>query len=61
MHEQRGCYQGIDTCSLTTFHDFSYWSHLLHQSECLSISNRSDIVSLLHKLERKSMLCNIEK
>ena len=61
MHEQRGCYQGIDTCSLTTYHDFSYWSHLLHQSECLSISNRSDIVSLLHKLERKSMLCNIEK
>ena len=61
MHEQKGCYQGIDTCSLTRFHDFSYWSHLLHQSECLSISNRSDIVALLHKLKERSLLSNIEK
>ena len=56
MHEQRGCYQGIDTCSLSSVGNFSFLDPLLIESESLSLGNRSDIVSLLHKLQKAKKL-----
>ena len=50
MHGQRGSFQGVDTCSATTFRDFSYCSFLLNESESRSIKYRADINSLLDNL-----------
>ena len=52
MHEQRGSFQGIDTCDVTDFGDFSFTSILLDESESRSIMNRPDINSLLDSLEK---------
>ena len=50
MHEQRGSFNGIDTCNLASFGNFDYCSKLLHDSESRSIGNRPDINALLNKL-----------
>ena len=50
MHEQRGTFNGIDTCSVTTFHNFALTSNLLRENEHRSIVNRPDINNLLDKL-----------
>ena len=47
MHEQRGSFQGVDTCNVTKFGNFNHNSYLLHESELLDIANRPDIISLL--------------
>ena len=56
MHEQKGCFHGIDTCSLKSTGDFSYCDPILDENEALSISYRSDIVSLLSDLEMNNTL-----
>ena len=50
MHEQQGSFQGIDTCDVTDFGDFSFCSVILDESESRSIMNRPDINSLLDNL-----------
>ena len=56
MHEQRGSFQGIDTCDITNFGDFSFCSVLLDESESRSIKYRPDINSLLDQLTTDNYL-----
>ena len=55
MHEQRGTFNGIDTCNITNYGRFDFCSKITHDNECRSIGNRPDINSLLNKL------CNEKK
>ena len=50
MNEQRGCFNGVDTCNLTTFRRFDINSTLLSIAEATSIYNRPDINSLMNNL-----------
>ena len=50
MHEQRGSFNGIDTCNVTSYRDFSFRSKLLSDYESMYILNRPDINSLLNQL-----------
>ena len=50
MHEQRGTFNGIDTCSITNFGQFDMTSLLNAQSEARTIRNRPDINALLNQL-----------
>ena len=52
MHEQRGSFQGVDTCDVTDFGDFSFTSVLLDESESRSVKNRPYINSLLNHYEK---------
>ena len=52
MHEQRGSFQGIDTCDVVMFGNFSFPSMLLDQSESRSIQYRPDINALLDTLQK---------
>ena len=56
MHEQRGSFQGVDTCDVTNIGDFSFTSFFLDQSESLSIANKIDINALLTRLGEKQLL-----
>ena len=47
MHEQRGNFNGIDTCSLTQYRNFKLLSFLLQENELRSIKGRADINALL--------------
>ena len=47
MHEQRGNFNGIDTCSLTQYRNFKLLSYLLQENESRSIIGRADINALL--------------
>ena len=53
MHEQRGLFQGIDTCSITQFGYFSFTSVILDESEGISIEMRPGINYLLLTLQRE--------
>ena len=55
MHEQRGTFNGIDTCSITSTHNFALNSLLLRESEFRAVKNRPDINALL------SILCEEKK
>jgi len=56
MHEQRGCFNGIDTCNVTTYRNFDFRSKLLRDNEARSIINRPDINALLTTMvEEKSI------
>lgn len=61
MHEQRGSFQGIDTCNVTTLADFAHESHLLRQFENLYVAQRPDIVSLLSELVKKKKMSKLLK
>ena len=56
VQEQRGTFQGIDTCNVTNFRDFSYCSRLLDESDSRSIKNRPDINVLLGNLEKEGVI-----
>lgn len=47
MMEQRGNFNGIDTCNVTQYRNFKLLSVLLEENECRSISGRPDINALL--------------
>ena len=53
MHEQRGSFNGIDTCNVTNIGRFDFCSKLLDENESISIGNRPDINSLLTKLVKE--------
>jgi predicted GIY-YIG superfamily endonuclease len=50
MHEQRGTFNGIDTCNVTSYRNFNFRSKLLTDAESRSIVNRPDINSLLNQM-----------
>ena len=52
MYKQTGSFQGIDTCDLCNFGDFSFSSKLLSETESRSIHHRPDINDLLDKFEK---------
>ena len=56
MHEQKGSFQGIDTCDICNYGDFTFLSKLLNESESRSISNRADINDLLDKFEKNGFI-----
>ena len=56
MHEQKGSFQGIDTCDVTDFGNFSFTYILLDQAESWSIAYQPDINSLLDKLTTYNIL-----
>ena len=56
MHEQRGSFNGIDTCNISTVRKFDFQSKLLSECEARSIVNRPDINSLLNELIREKCI-----
>jgi hypothetical protein len=58
MNEQRGSFQGVDTCDICNFGDFTFKSRLLSEFECRSVSNRADINDLLDKYEKYGYISN---
>ena len=50
MHEQRGNFNGIDTCSITQYRKFKLLSYLLQENELRSLKGRPDINALLSQL-----------
>ena len=56
MSKQRGSFQGIETCSIKKFGDFSFTSVLLDESESRSTAMRPDINDLLSELQREIYL-----
>ena len=56
MDEQRGSFQGIYTCTVTNFGDFSFCSRFLDESESRSIKNRPDINFQLDSLEKEGYM-----
>ena len=58
MHEQRGSFSGVDTCSITNVGKFDFTSILLGESEAQSIICPPDINALLNILvQEKNCLC----
>ena len=57
MHEQRGTFNGIDTCNITSYCNFNFRSELLSDAELRSILNGPDRNALLTQMvEEGSML-----
>ena len=56
MHEQRGTFNGIDTCSITSYHNFAINSILLRECMLRSIENRADINGLLNTLVKDGVI-----
>ena len=50
MHEQRGTFNGIDTCNITSYRNFYIRSELLTDAESRFIINRPDINALLSQM-----------
>ena len=58
MQEQRGNFNGIDTCSVTQNRNFNLLSYLLEEYESRSIRCRPDINALLDQFVREMRLLN---
>ena len=56
MHEQRGNFNGIDTCSVTQFRNFKLISYLLQENESRSLIGRPDINALLDKFVKEKIM-----
>ena len=50
MHEQRGTFDGIYTCNITSYSNFNIRSELFTDAESRSIINRPDINALLSQM-----------
>ena len=50
MFNHGGSFNGIDTCSMTNFGKFGFYSSLLNEAESRSIVNRPDINALINHL-----------
>ena len=61
MNEQKGSFQGIDTCDITNFGDFTFTSKLLSENESISICNRADMNDLLEKSEKYGFISQTVK
>ena len=56
MHEQRGSFNGIDTCNISTYRKFDFNSSLLSAFESSSILNRPDKNALLRQLVDENVI-----
>ena len=56
MQEQRGNFNGIDTCSVTQYRNFKLLSYLLQENESRSIRGRPDINALLDEFVKESLI-----
>ena len=56
MHEQRGTFNGIDTCSVTNYGNFDFCLKLLDESEGRSIKNQLDTNILLIQLSNAHII-----
>jgi hypothetical protein len=56
MHEQRGSFNGIDTCSVNSFGKFDFCSLLSMQDEARAIKNRPDVRGLLSQLVEEKVI-----
>ena len=56
MHEQRGNFNGIDTCNVTQYRDFKVLSVLLEEYESRSICGRPDINALLDQFVNEKQI-----
>ena len=56
MHEQRGTFNSIDTCSITNYDNFNFCSKLLDKSEGRLIKNRSNTNALLTQLSNAHII-----
>ena len=56
MHEQRGNFNGIDTCNVTQYRDFKILSTLLEEYESRSIRGRPDINALLDQFVNEEQI-----
>ena len=56
MHEQRGSFNGVDTCNISSYRKFDFVSSLLTKFESVSIVNRADINSLLNQLVEERVM-----
>ena len=56
MHEQRGSFNGVDTCNISSYRKFDFVSSLLTKFESVSIVNRADINSLLNQLVEERVI-----
>ena len=56
MHEQRGNFNGIDTCSVTQFRNFKLISYLLQENESQSLIGRPGINALLDKFVKEKIM-----
>ena len=56
MFKQTGNFNGIDTCSATSYGDYSSKSLLQAEAEARSISNRPDINAHLSKLRKEKVI-----
>ena len=59
MHEQRGSFNGIDTCNITTYHDFGSRSKLLSEAESRSLMHRPDINALLSQFVEQNHISKV--
>ena len=50
LFEQRGNFNGIDTCSVTQYRNFKLLSYLLQENEIRSLKGRADINALLTQI-----------
>ena len=56
MQEQRGNFNGIDTCSITQYRNFKLISYLLQENESRSIRGRPDINALLDQFVKETLI-----
>ena len=56
MHFQKGCFNGIDTCNITSHHRFDLLSLFLNESEARSILQRPDINALMNQLAKEGTI-----
>ena len=57
IHEQRGSFQGIDTCNVLEYGNFTTNSVFLAQLESYLIANWLDINALIDQLVKKHVIC----
>ena len=56
MHEQRGNFNGIDTCNITQYRNFKIISILLQEYESRSIFGRPDINTLIDQFVKDNKI-----
>ena len=56
MKEQRGNFNGIDTCDITQYRNFKLLSYLLEENESRSLFGRPDINALLDQFVKEKVI-----
>jgi hypothetical protein len=56
MKEQRGNFNGIDTCNITQYRNFKFLSYLLEENESRSLLGRPDINALLDQFVKEKAI-----